>query len=115
MAKYTHLFIVFIFFQLAEIICGSTNLRNRRSLHFARHLREELSSTSSVTVDLKNELNGDNIPAFLRDNSLLKSRTKRYRRQASTPQAHQPNNTVVSISLSLFLHQIYYARTAETE
>ena len=106
MAKYTHLFIVFIFFHLAEFICGSTNVRNRRSLHFARHLREELSSTSSVTVDLKNELNGDNIPAFLRDNSLFKSGTKRYRRQASTPQAHQPNNTVVSIILSLLLHQI---------
>ena len=105
MAKYTHLFIVFIFFHLVEFICGSTNVRNRRSLHFARHLREELSSTSSVTVDLKNELNGD-IPAFLRDNSFFKSGTKRYRRQASTPQAHQPNNTVVSIILSLLLHQI---------
>ena len=104
MAKYACLFIFFFYLHEAEFISRLHKDEHRRSLHFARHLRDELSSARTLTIDLENDLKGKGIPAFLQDIALVKSRQKR---QADGSNAHQPNSTVVSnICASLIFCQI---------
>ena len=79
-------------FHNAECINGLQKSKYRRSLHFARHLRDELSSPRKLNINLENDLKGKTIPAFLQEIALGKSREKRH-----VDDAHEPNSTVVSI------------------
>ena len=97
MAIYFYLFIFLLSFEKAEFSNGLRKDKYRRSLHIARHLRDELSSPRTLTINLDNDLNVKTFPAYLKDIAFGKTRKKRH-----IDDEHKPNSTVVSIYVCLY-------------
>ena len=97
MAKYACLFILLVYIHVVVYTNGSGNTKYRRSLHFAHHLRDELSSARTFAINIENDLKEKDIPGFLR-NVAGKSRHKR---AASASNQLEPNRTFVSMPLLL--------------
>ena len=91
MAQFCCLFILVLCFHAAEFSNRSQKSENRRSLHIASHLRDELSSFRTLTVDLKNELKRQDIPSYLRNVAQGKNRRKR----DSPTNENKPSSTTV--------------------